>query len=322
MIVIAVASNRSSNVSRPLRSPSHDRSQLSGRAPLQLHAGDVLSTSQAGGTYLLFVEKGNAVVYTTDLNNNQQVDLNEITGISAGDGLRLILFVDIHGDIVTNLRSDGTRLTDSDNDASNGLDGRVLENSQIEKIELRSLTQDDLPVGTDVLDRLALSTYSIFGNIYAGRGFGGTDAGLIIDTIGNASQATKFTGTNGVTFVPNRAVPSIASIKVGSAASGELFSFGTSPAGHGPGFHGEDVQGELQPFLVPFGQDGADIVGVHIVDGITKNLGTLKAGDGGFNGRGGNVADVQITGDFAGGYSIIAGNAGQQERWARLAVQF
>ena len=127
-------------------------------APLQLHAGDVLSTSQAGGAYLLFVEKGNAVVFTTDLNNNQQVDFNEITGIAAGDGLRLISFVDIHGDIVTNLRPDGSRLTDSDNDASNGLDGRALENSQIEKIELRSLTQADLPVGTDVLDRLALST--------------------------------------------------------------------------------------------------------------------------------------------------------------------
>ena len=280
-------------------------------APIQLHAGDVLSTSQAGGAYLLFVEKGNAVVYTTDLNNNQQVDFNEITGISAGDGLRLISFVDIHGDIVTNLRPDGTRLTDSDNDASNGLDGRALENSQIEKIELRSLTQADLPVGTDVLDRLALSTYSIFGNIYAGRGFGATDGGLIIDTIGSASQATKFAGTTGVSLFVSNVVPSIGSIKVGSAASGELFSFGTSPAGRGAGFHGEDVQGELQPFLVPFGQDGADILGVHIADGLTKfNLGTLKAGDGGFNGRGGNVANVQITGDFAGGYSIIAGNAG------------
>src|SRR5688572_15877571 len=62
-----------------------------------------ISTSGNGGSYLIYVEKGSALVYTTDLNGDGQVDFNEITGIAAGDGLRLISFVDIHGDIVTNL---------------------------------------------------------------------------------------------------------------------------------------------------------------------------------------------------------------------------
>src|SRR5436190_22139169 len=48
-------------------------------SPLELHVGDMLSTSALGGSYLLFVEKGNAVIYTTDFNNNNQVDFNEIT---------------------------------------------------------------------------------------------------------------------------------------------------------------------------------------------------------------------------------------------------
>ncbi|HEX5175461.1 MAG TPA: VCBS repeat-containing protein, partial [Chthoniobacteraceae bacterium] len=279
-------------------------------SPLVLHAGDVLSTSATGGAYFMFVEKGDAIVFTTDLNNNFQLDFNEITGIAAGNGLRLISFVDIHGDIVTNLRADGQRLTDSDNDATTGFDGRVLTNSQIEKIELRSLTLEDLPLGTNLPDRLALSSYSLFGNIYAGRGFGATDGGLIIDKAGVVLQQSKFTGTGGFSkFID--VPPQIGSIKVGTAASGELFSFGTSPAGRGLGFNGEDVQGALLSFRTPAGQDGADISGVRIADGITPfNLGTLQAGDGGFNGRGGNISNIQVTGDRAGGYSLIAGNAG------------
>ena len=61
----------------------------------------------AGG-YYLYVEKGQALVFTTDLNGDNIVDPDEITGIAAGSGLRLLSFVDINGDIVTNLNSDGT----------------------------------------------------------------------------------------------------------------------------------------------------------------------------------------------------------------------
>src|SRR5438067_310364 len=128
-----------------------------------------------GGQYLLYVLKGSAIVHTTDLNHNNQIDFNEITGISAGPGLQMLAFTNIHGDIVTNLNSDFT-LTDSDGNASNGRDGRVLLNSKIESIQVRSLTAADLPTPDanhpDLLqDRLALSNYSVFGNIYAGGGF-------------------------------------------------------------------------------------------------------------------------------------------------------
>ena len=289
-------------------------------SPLALHAGDMLSTASVGGAYLLFVEKGDAIVYTTDLNNNFQVDFNEITGIAAGDGLRLISFVDIHGDIVTNLRGDGQRLTDADNDATSGFDGRVLTNSQIEKIELRSLTAADLPPGENLPDRLALSSYSLFGNIYAGRGFGATDGGLIIDIAGVPLQQAKFTGTTGFSkFIAT--TPQIGSIKVGTAASGELFSFGTTAAGTGLGFNGEDIQGALQEFRVPAGQDGADITNVRIADGVTQyNLGTLQAGDGGFNGRGGNVSNILVTGDKAGGYGLIAGDAATERLESKVVL--
>src|SRR5690242_4976108 len=71
-----------------------------------LHAGQGLGTAtENSGTYLLYVEQGDCIVFTTDFNNNGAVDFNEITGIAAGDGLRLISFVNINGDIVTNLKS-------------------------------------------------------------------------------------------------------------------------------------------------------------------------------------------------------------------------
>lgn len=286
------------------------------------HAG--LSTAVSGdpfgaGAYLLFVQKGSCKVFTTDLNHNGQLDPNEITGIAAGPNLRLIAFTDIHGDIVTNLNSDNT-LTDSDNNASNGRDGRVVLPNKIEAITLRSLTAADLPTPdanhpNPLGDRLALTSYSIFGNIYAGGGFGVAGGGLTVDTTGTDLLAAKFNGATGVAkYIPT--TPEIGSIKVGTAVSGQYFNFRTTGAntvvdGNNPNPNLLDIRGQIVPFVAKSGADGADIIGVQAAsDTMAFNLGTLQAGDGGFNGRGGNVINVAITGDTAGGYSLIAGNAG------------
>jgi hypothetical protein len=268
-----------------------------------------LSISESGGAYLLYVEKGSCLVYTTDLNGDGRVNFNEITGISAGAGLQLISFVDIHGDIVTNLNPDFT-LTDSNGDASDGRDGRVLLPNQIEKITLRSVTQDDLPKTENPRDRVALSNYSIFGNIYAGGGLGIAGGGLLIDTTGKTIQASKFSGgTGSAKYV--EATPEIGSIYAGSAGSGKSFSFGTAASGEGLGFNKANVRGKLQALPPGAGTAGADIIGVRAADdSMLFNLGTLQAGNGGAGGRGGNVTDVRITGDQAGGYQIIAGDAG------------
>src|SRR5215211_7792251 len=57
--------------------------------PVLLKTGDVLTTGSGpkSGSYLMFVEQGQALVFTTDLNFNGRVDYNEISGIAAGDGL-------------------------------------------------------------------------------------------------------------------------------------------------------------------------------------------------------------------------------------------
>ena len=286
--------------------------------PTLLHAGEGLGTAtQNAGTYLLFVEKGDALVFTTDFNNNGVVDFNEITGIAAGDGLRLISFVNIYGDIVTNLDPNLT-LSDSDNNTANDDpflkgDGRVVNNTTIEKIELRSLTIDDLNDQNsdgivdqeDVTLRLALSSYSIFGSIYAGKGFGvvgDATSGLIIDDSGRSLQQGDFVGEGQDFFYNFKS--SIGAIKTGTATNGEYFSFGVSRKA--------DTQGLLTRFVPPNMQSGGDIVGVRAVLPTTLfDIDALIAGDGGVNGRGGNIQDVVLNVDTAGGYEIRAGNGGR-----------
>jgi hypothetical protein len=288
-----------------------------------LHAGEGIGTSDGNsGTWLLYVEKGTALVFTTDLNSNGQVDANEITGISAGDGLRLTSFVDIHGDIVTNLDANG-QLTDSDTSTPER-DGLVVLNSKIEKITMRSVTASDVPAGTDPMDRLALSSYSIYGNIFAGGGFGVAGGGLVIDTSGYTMQLEKFDGvSSGGTYLPQKITPSIGSIKVGTAVSGEFFNFGiTTDTGVQVG-----TFGILKNFKPATGQAGADIIGVKAtqtqgseIDPVTGEvtvtfsntefkIGDLEAGNGGFGARGGNIQDVFLFGD-TGATHIIAGKGG------------
>jgi hypothetical protein len=284
---------------------------------IDLSAGEGLSTGgDNGGSYMLFVEQGRCLVFTTDLNNNGQLDFNEITGISAGNGLSLICFADIHGDIVTNLKPNGF-LSDSDSNAANdpailGGDGRILLDSRIEKIEMRSLTVNDIRDvdgdgvvnEDDLATRLVLSSYSIFGNIYAGTGFGSADGGLLIDSTGLELQELIFDGTEGNDlFIPN-VRPSIGSIKIGTAASGDYFSFGASRA--------DNTQGFIVPFVPKPGVSGGDIVNIRAASTTMRfTIDSLEAGGGGTSARGGNIVDIALFGDDGGGYRIIAGDGGR-----------
>jgi hypothetical protein len=279
-------------------------------------AGQGLSTSDVGGSYLLYVEKGQALIFTSDFNNNSQVDFNEITGISAGDGLRLISFVDIHGSIITNLTAEG-ELTDStpiDDEllepgstyGLNGNDGQVILNSRIEKIELRSLTSSDITVtaSNTVDQRLARSTYSVLGDIIAGGGVGTSLAtdGIIINTAGNEIQATKYSGFASGLELYTESVPTLGSIVAGTATTDRFFSLGYTD--------GERLFGATATFTPAAFQAGADINGVRAVGEGTKFImADIIAGDGGLGARGGNVSNIALNGDV-GGYRIIAGNGG------------
>ncbi len=289
--------------------------------PVEVHAGQVLTTGgYESGTYLAYVQQGDALFFFTDLNNNKQIDFNELTGISAGDGLRLYLFTDVHGDVVTNLSEQTTSfvgvggavktntvlsLSDSTHQASNP-DGRVLMNSSIDLIELRQLTATDFATidsnGITGAQEAALrqgpTTYSIFGNIYAGKGFGSPTGGLIIDSSGPDQDFGLFSKT----------LPQVGAIFTGSAASNQFFSFGAS--------RGNTLSGTIIPFTAPPGQGGGDIVNIHAADTTTGsamkfNIDGLYAGDGGVGANGGSIINVTLNGDDAGGYRIVAGHGGR-----------
>ena len=275
---------------------------------IKLRAGDLLTTGANGsGIYLMYVEQGTVLVHTTDLNNNQQLDFNEITGLSVGNGAKIDCFVDIHGDVVTDLNPNFT-LTDSDNNAANGADGRVLLNANIASITMRSITASDFTVGPGqsadslINAHLAFTDYSIFGNIYAGGGLGlagDTTSGLHIDNSGQAAVAAKYAFSDGDVYVATQ--PVLGSVYVGSAASGQPFSFGTSG-------HASDTFGNLVPFTPGPNQAGASIY--NIASTTAFNIGELHAGNGGFNGAGGSIVNVALQGNHSGEYALVAGNAG------------
>ncbi len=306
--------------------------------PVVVHAGQVLTTGAGpqSGSYLLFVQQGEALVFTTDLNHNGVVDPNEITGIAAGNNLRLISFVDIHGDIVTNLTASGI-LSDSKNNPSlynpnlRG-DGAVLLDNTIQMIEFRSLVKSDLTAGEDITLRYAPTNDSLYGNIFAGGGFGATDGGLLIDS----SQATVVNTTvqaNGPYHSSaNPGQPTVGGIYVGTSASGHFFSFGLSrgdtihPSGTiatftpAPGEHGGDIlnvgasTGSTTTTTTGTGTGGAAGTGASVTTTTpnysTFNIGAVEAGAGGLGARGGNITNLTIDGDNASGYTAIAGDGG------------
>ena len=268
-------------------------------------AGEVLTTQTAGqGQYLLYVAAGEVIVHATDLNHDGHVDFNDITGLSVGNGTVLVSFVDIHGDVLTDLNPDGT-LTD-------GGKGDVLLNSNIAEIDMRSLTTADFSGLTDqstgnltqtVQNDLALSNYSIFGNIYAGGGLGlasTINSGLIIDTTGTTFQQTVFSGATGDDLY-QPTTPQIGSIYAGNSATGHNYSFGAdgSPT---------DLIGTIQSFNPGYGQAGASIY--NIQSNSSFSIGTIHAGDGGFNGAGGSIVNVALKGNLSGATKLIAGNGG------------
>ena len=269
-----------------------------------------LTTGSGGGSgsYLLYLVSGRALVFTTDLNGNGRLDPGEITGIALGkDSLghdpAIILFSDVNGDIVTDLAgTTGSNLTDSDHNSTNGFNGQLLTDTNIASITLRTLTASDIDTtiaGNTVAARLALTSFSIHGNIVAGGNIGA----VTIDTTGAPQLAVKFNGLAGDQLYTG-SNPSITGLYTGTAANGLDFHF-TQNNTFTP-----NVEGTIQGFSEAANEHGGNISNVSAaLAATTFSIGTIETGDGGTNAPGGNITNVTMHG-AEGGYDIIAGNGG------------
>jgi hypothetical protein len=266
-----------------------------------LKAGDILGTAGEGaGAYLLKVEKGQALVYTQDFNNDGVLNFNEITGISAGDGLRLVSFVDINGDIVTNLQADGKR-TDSDGSIA-GEDGLILLNSSIEKIQFIELGAFDSTLAA----RSPGQTTFNLENIVVGKSFGTTATGDGLSFAGSGNFKNITTGT----------ASSERPVTFGSF-SGTLDSFAPSS-----GQVGGDINGVSATLTYTFeslragdgsvGSRGGSISNI-VINGDTGSY-AIVAGNGGTGpngGAGGNLSNISQSGDTDADGLLVTGDGGR-----------
>ena len=273
------------------------------------------------GSYLLYLQAGTARVFTTDLNGNGILDPGEITGIALGkDSLghnpNLILFSDVKGDIVTNLQADGN-LTDSDRNSNNGRDGRVLLPTDIDNLTLRTLTAADIDTtvpGNTVANRLALTHFSVLGNIISG----GNLNGLSIDASGATLLATKFAPGSGP-YVYNGAQITIGGLETGTAANDQYYHFTTNaPQVVGGGANGSTelanintAEGQIVPFQPGAGVNGGGVSNVAAVNAATLfSIGHIDTGAGGAGAHGGDITNVTLHG-AASSYEVVAGDGGQ-----------
>ncbi|RYD69247.1 MAG: hypothetical protein EOP84_28830, partial [Verrucomicrobiaceae bacterium] len=129
---------------------------------LRLSAGDrldIYSDGEGGGFEpLLNVLSGNIVAFFVDYNGNNEVDANELTGISLGKNASIDLNGAIQGDIVSNLDERGTKSLADDTISMTGL----VSNAQgIKGVRIGA------EVGGSIISGGNIDNVAVFGNVKA-----------------------------------------------------------------------------------------------------------------------------------------------------------
>lgn len=174
---------------------------------LRLSAGDqVQAFTNASYQELVTVNKGNAIAFFVDYNNNNNYDSGEFTGLALGKDTNVNVPGNVRGDIVTNLDERGTASTSDDTVSLTGL---VSPSQGIE--------------------RLGVTGGSIFGDVltdgtvqYAKVLSGGTIRSLTIN--GTVGSALAGGAANGATFdfYPDRSGPGPADLQLQPGGNGTI----------------------------------------------------------------------------------------------------
>ncbi len=245
-------------------------------------------TSTGGNTVTLVkVTHGQALVFFDST-------LHTITSISVGKNAQLDITGNITGDIVTNLLPTG-RLTDSDNDASNGEDGGILLGTNIKGITTHVFSSQNGDINR-IIAGGTVKNVNISGQLkglYAGDGIFRDGPTAVVSTHGVDYNSILTGAQTNFVLTQAQALPytsaNVNKVVVATANQLEIFAGG----GHTDAATG-------------LGQAGGNITNVTIRQTLTGEGSNpalfLHAGDGGAGstgGAGGNVANFDDMGSIA-----------------------
>ena len=300
--------------------------------PSSLNYGAVVVTPSdpltLGGQKLIELTAGKAIVYVSETGqgNANQLDANDIVGISVTKGIQLISNVNIHGDIVTNLNKNGT-LSGENHDGS-----VLLAKANIGKLTINGTVDGQILAGGSIGGNAKIITEAS-GLLTAEFPISITGSATLIAVGAAAGGRDIFEGVNaivtGVHIVPVTLEPiersgsgvSIGGINLQAATTLTLIQASDA----GPGGRGGDVfdlliEGPATPYTITAGDGGSGTkagAGGSIQQIIQTGSGVnglvqYRAGSGGAGltktgGEGGRIDNLSLGGT---GQNVLLGGEG------------
>lgn len=247
---------------------------------VRLDAGDKIQRFVFGGNNayqdLLVVKGGSVIAYFTDINNDNEYNPGELTGLSLSANAVIEMNAEVNGDIVTNLNTGGTKTTGDDFVDMNGLVGP--------KQGIKQISLGNNPVHGSILSG---------GDIQSLIGIGSAE-NVLAGSAANGKKFDFFTVAGGEGTVNFTAAPGVKGASIFNAEIGALDDF--------------DLNNDLIPGVLAAGSGGAGAAGGSLsnikITGDNSGF-SLLAGRGGDadsasghpnGGAGGNISKVLVAG--------------------------
>jgi hypothetical protein len=264
---------------------------------MKLAQGDrVVLFAPGGNTDFITLDKGSAVAFFVDYNLDGELQASELTGMALGKGVSITVKGNINGDVVTNLKDDGTL----DLSAPGGTGGLVSQDQDVVKFAC-----SDVAGGLYVGGSISTVNGATIGRITAGDAADGETFDFFPGNP-NDPAAVDVPGGNGklvVTATAGEAGPSIQSVLIKSLVDRIEAGAGGLGGAKGGSVSNVEITSDADGFLIAAGNGG---------------LGNGAQGSSN-GGAGGGISGVYISG-FAdldpnsfGGTRIMAGIGGDSE---------
>jgi hypothetical protein len=293
---------------------------------VRLDAGDKIQRFTISSTPyvdLLVVKSGSVVAFFTDINNDNEFQPGELTGLSLSANAVIEMNGVVNGDIVTNLNTGGTKTNVDDFVDMNGLIGP--------KQGIKQITLGNNPVLGSILsggDIQSLIGVGSAENVLAGAAANGKTFDFF--TVAGGEGTVNFTAAPGVrgASISNAEIGALNDFDINNDPIPGVLAAGAGGAGAAGGsLKNIKITGDNDGFTLLAGRGGdADagsgrpnggaggsitkVLGAGVVDGTLNSDILVKAGDGGIGlttgrgGAGGKVSDVRLGFEVSGGIVV------------------